>query len=116
MKKRIAAALPIAGALLWVGAPAQADGPKWDVFNANDAVWGCSGDPGVLLPPFHCINLQSRGDTGLIMVFDPDTRWPQESISTNPLSDSRPCPQDAAATDGTWWSPLPGVWVCHHRP
>ena len=102
--------VPVAGA-------APGDGPPSDPFNANDAVWGCAGDPGVLLPPNHCINLKSNGNTGVIKVFSPDARWPQESISTDPKSDSRPCPHDPNADpDGTWWSPLPGLWVCHHRP
>lgn len=90
--------------------------PGLDKFNANDAVWGCFGDPGVMLPPNHCINVKSQGDTGVVHVFAPDERWPIEGISTNPKSDTRPCPHDPDATDGTWWSPVPGVWVCHHRP
>lgn len=116
MRKYLWAAVTSAGvASLWFGGAAHAT-PDLDTFNANDAVWGCAGDPGVALPPNHCINLQSQGDTGVIHVFAPDERWPQESISTNPKSDTRPCPHDPAATDGTWWTPISGVWVCHHRP
>lgn len=115
MLKRSAVVVPAVAALLWVGGPAVGS-PNQDVFDANDAVWGCSGDTGVELPPYHCINAKSQGNTGVIKVFEPDTRWPVESISTDPKSDTRPCPHDSAATDGTWWSPLPGVWVCHHRP
>ncbi len=111
----LAAGVTAAIASPWSGGSAYAS-PDFETFNANDAVWGCAGDPGVMLPPYHCINLKSQGDTGVIHVFAPDQRWPAEGISTNPKSDTRPCPHDPAATDGTWWSPLPGVWVCHHRP
>lgn len=83
-------------------------------FDSNDAVWGCGPAEGV--PPNHCINRKSQGNTGLIRVFAPDERGPAESISTDPKSDSRPCPHDDVDGDGTWWSPLPGLWVCHHRP
>lgn len=69
------------------------------------------------LPPFHCINVKSKGNTGLILVFEPDPRGPNEGVSTDPKSDSRPCPNDPDAdADGTWWSPMPGLWVCHRRP
>ena len=88
--------------------------PDFDTFDANDEVWGCADEAGV--PPHHCINLKSQGDTNVILVFPPDDRWPQEGFSTNPRSDTRPCPHDPASTDGTWWSPYPGFWVCHHRP
>jgi hypothetical protein len=51
------------------------------------------------------------------MAFSPDPRWPQESISFDPRSDSRPSPHDPDADpDGTWWSPFPGAWGCHYRP
>ena len=93
------------------------DGPPMGPFDKQNAVWGCSPSDGVPLPPNHCINLKSNGNTGVIKVFSPDERWPQESISTDPKSDSRPCPHDPDADpDGTWWSPQPGIWVCHHRP
>ena len=113
---RIHALLPLATAAMSVALSGTAHAsPDFETFDANDAVWGCAGDPGVALPPNHCINPKSQGDTGVIHVFAPDPRWPSEGISTNPASDTRPCPHDPAATDGTWWSPLPGVWVCHHR-
>lgn len=93
---------------------AQAAGPDPARFDANSA-WLCGAEAG--LPPFHCINAGfGQGNTSLILVTSGDSRWPQESASTDPKSDSRPCPHDPAATDGTWWSPLPGLWVCHHRP
>jgi hypothetical protein len=113
--KRTVVVASAVGAMLWVGSPAFAS-PNQDVFDANDATWGCAGDPGVELPAYHCINVKSQGKTGVIKVFEPDARWPQESISTDPKSDTRPCPHDPAAADGTWWSPVPDVWVCHHRP
>lgn len=117
MKKRW---LPVVlGSVLAVvpTASAFAEGPSLEVFDGNDATWGCSGDAGVALPPNHCINLRSQGSTGVIKVFSPDPRWPQESVSTDEKSDTRPCPHDPAADpDGTWWSPQAGLWVCHHRP
>lgn len=94
----------------------RAEGPSLEVFDANDSTWACSGDPGVALPPNHCLNAKSQGKTGVIHVFAPDARWPQESISFDPKADARPCPHDASATDGTWWEPFPGAYVCHHRP
>ena len=114
MRKTAIIVAAVAG-LLWPGSAAFAAQPT-EPFEANDAVWGCGPVEGGV-PPNHCINLKSAGTTGLIMVFEPDSRWPQESVSTDPKSDFRPCPHDPDADpDGTWWSPLPGVWVCHHRP
>lgn len=103
----------VIGTLMMVGGPAAAS-PNQDVFDANDNTWACEEEGG--LPPSHCLNVRSNGNTGIIKVFEPDARWPQESISFDPKSDSRPCPHDPAATDGTWWTPFPGAWVCHHRP
>lgn len=115
--KRTAVLASAVGSMLLVGSPAFAS-PNQDVFDVNDDTWGCSGDAGVMLPPYHCINVRSKGNTGVIKVFSPDARWPQESVSTDPKSDNRPCPHDPAATDGTWWAPpgTSGMWVCHHRP
>jgi hypothetical protein len=93
---------------------AASEGPPKGPFYANDRTWMC-GD-GVVLPLNHCLNVRSKGNTGLIMVFYPDSRWPAEGISFDPKADRRPCPHDPAATDGTWWSPFPGAYVCHHRP
>jgi len=116
MRKRLLTAVVATLASPFIAGTAYA-APDFNTFNANDTVWGCAGDAGIMLPPQHCINLKSQGDTGLILVFPTDARWPQESISTNPKSDTRPCPHDDAATDGTWWTPpgTQGVWVCHHR-
>jgi hypothetical protein len=113
--KRIVFLAPVVAGMLMAGGPAHG-APDQDVFDGNDATWGCAGDDGVMLPQNHCINLRSRGNTGVIKVFPPDARWPQESVSTDPKTATRPCPHDPDATDGTWWSPLPGLWVCHHRP
>ena len=100
---------------LMMGGPATASPPQ-DAFDDNNGTWACATE--ALLPPAHCLNIRSQGNTGVIKVFEPDSRWPQESISFDPKSDSRPCPHDPAATDGTWWTPPPlvGAWVCHHRP
>ena len=91
-----------------------ADGPPTDPFYGNGQTWACGSDAG--LPANHCINVKSKGNTGLILVFSPDPRWPAEGISFDPKADDRPCPHDPAATDGTWWSPFPGAYVCHHHP
>jgi len=101
------------GLMVAATGPAVAS-PDQDVFDENDNAWACEAEAG--LPPAHCINIRSQGNTGVIKVFEPDERWPVEGISFDPKSDSRPCPHDPAATDGTWWSPFPGAWVCHHRP
>lgn len=105
-------------ALLGAGASVvDAGGPPADVLDRNDNTWGCAAEAG--LPPNHCINLRSKGDTGVIIVLDGDDRWPQESISWNPASDDRPCPHDPGSPDGTWWSVTllnAGPWVCHHKP
>ena len=103
----------LVGTLVAAAGPVAAS-PNQDVFDANDNTWACEAEGG--LPPSHCVNVRSNGNTGVIKVFEPDTRWPQESISFDPKSDSRPCPHDPAATDGTWWTPFAGAWVCHHRP
>lgn len=102
-------AVPLLGAT-----SASAEGPRQEVFDDSSA-WLCEGEAG--LPPYHCINAQSGGHTGVIKVFPPDPRWPQESYSVNPKADDRPCPWDPSADpDGTWWTPVPGLYVCHHRP
>jgi hypothetical protein len=107
------AALAVGIPLLSATAAAAGEGPPQEVFEDSSA-WLCEAEAG--LPPSHCINAKSAGHTGVIMVFAPDERWPQESYSTNPKADSRPCPHDPDAVDGTWWSPVPGLYVCHHRP
>lgn len=109
----VVGAAAIFGLMVAATGPAVAS-PDQDVFDENDVAWACEAEAG--LPPSHCINIQSQGNTGVIKVFEPDDRWPVEGISFDPKSDSRPCPHDPAATDGTWWSPFPGAWVCHHRP
>jgi hypothetical protein len=60
--KRTVVVASAVGAMLWVGSPAFAS-PNQDVFDANDATWGCAGDPGVELPAYHCINVKSQGKT-----------------------------------------------------
>jgi hypothetical protein len=108
----------IRGALLVImlgsAVAGASEGPPTGPFYDNDRTWVCGPDGG--LPPYHCLNIKSKGNTGLIMVFYPDPRWPAEGISFDPKADHRPCPHDPAATDGTWWSPFPGAYVCHHRP
>lgn len=96
-------------------AVASADGPPQAVFDDNPAFL-CEAAAEPDLPPHHCIIAKGGGSTGVIKVFSPDLRWPVESYSTDDKADTRPCPHDPDATDGTWWSPVPGLYVCHHRP
>jgi hypothetical protein len=114
---RFAAALSAAAiAVAAFGAGAAHAGPPADVFNDNDQAWLCFGDDGAPVPPNHCLNANSRGNTGVIIVLEPDTRGPAEGISFDPKADDRPCPHDDVEGDGTWWSPGEGIWVCHHKP
>ena len=115
MKKLVTAIVATAAlGLLSATAAFGAEGPPIGVFDGQNQAWACATEAG--LPPNHCINVNSNGNTGVIKVFSPDPRWPQEGVSTDPKSNDRPCPHDPDATDGTWWSPVPGLWVCHHRP
>ncbi|MGA1035559.1 MAG: hypothetical protein ACO3VI_09610 [Ilumatobacteraceae bacterium] len=108
------------------GAGAAQAGPPADVFNGNDQAWFCSGDTDDVgnpapVPPNHCLNANSRGNTGVIIVLEPDPRGPAEGISFDPKANDRPCPHDDQEGDGTWWTPNPestdeGPWVCHHKP
>lgn len=113
MKRPLIGAVICAASVLGIGASAFAEGPPKEVFEKNDT-WLCD----VVGPPEHCINVRSQGNTGLIMVFYPDPRWPAEGISSDPKSDSRPCPHDPDSPDGTWWNPdgTNTFWVCHHKP
>lgn len=115
MKRLVLAVAALAALGLVSASVALAEGPPKAPKDNNDNTWACEEEAG--LPPEHCINVRSNGNTGVILVFSPDERWPQEGVSTDPKSDSRPCPHDPDADpDGTWWSPVPGLWVCHHRP
>jgi hypothetical protein len=114
--KRMLLVVAIVGVMATVSAgAANAGGPNQAVFEQSSA-WACESAAG--LPPSHCVNVKSQGDTGNIKVFAPDPRGPQESLSFNPKADSRPCPHDPDADpDGTWWQvPGDGPYVCHHRP
>lgn len=115
---RLAACALAAGAVLGVTAGAvSAEGPPEEVFADNDGTWLCHEDPGSELPPHHCLNARSQGDTLVLHVFAPDPRWPQESASFDPKADTRPCPHDPDADpDGTWWEVGDGLYACHHRP
>ena len=105
-------AVSLSGQSAWADTDESTPGPPQDVFESNDNTWFC-GDDGFI--PDHCLNTNSGGDTGNIMVFD--GRGPQEGISYNPDADSRPCPHDQGSDDGTWWNPFEGAnfWVCHHN-
>lgn len=114
MRRRVSIVVGVALLMSVLGSAAAvaSEGPPKGPFYDNDQTWACEGD----LPENHCLNIKSKGNTGLIMVLYPDTRWPAEGISFDEKADRRPCPHDPAATDGTWWSPFPGAYVCHHRP
>ena len=117
MRRRVGIVVGVALLMSVLGSAVAtaSEGPPKGPFYDNDRTWACEAEAG--LPPNHCINVNSKGNTGLIKVFYPDPRWPQEGISFNPKADDRPCPHDPDADpDGTWWSPLPGAYVCHHLP
>lgn len=116
MLRRVPVALAAVAVMLLGTATAAVAGPDQAKIGATKA-FVCS--PDAPLPPYHCVNVKSKGNTGLILVFEPDPRGPSEGISSDPKSDSRPCPHDPDADpDGTWWAPpgTEGIWVCHHKP
>lgn len=115
--------LTVVALMVVVVAPAAMGEVPEEAFKANDA-WLCEDDGFV---ENHCLNINSRGNTLNIKVFD--ARGPQESASADPSADSRPCPHDnggigpygtdPTAGDGTWWDFLYGsstgpLYVCHH--
>ena len=108
----VLAAMATAIALM---APAALAAPPESVFEDKDG-WVCEGDGFV---GNHCLNTKSNGKTLNIKVFPPDNRGPQESASTDPKADRRPCPHDSGSDDGTWWvftDDFDGetLYVCHH--
>lgn len=108
---RLAAAGFATGALAFAG-PSAFGTPAYDVFDAKEG-WICGSAEGLV--DNHCLNVTSNGKTWNIKVLEPDPRGPQESASTDPSADARPCPHDPSADpDGTWWEFAPGLWVCHH--
>ena len=88
------------------------------------AGWVCGGDAG--LPPGHCLSpgtvknfdkTLANGGTFMIMVFDAaGNLLATEGATFKASADNRPCPNDPESPDGTWWSPAPGLYVCHHQP
>ena len=123
MKTRsLAMVLTVVALMVMAAAPAAMGDPSEDSFKASDA-WFCEDDGFV---ENHCLSINSQGNTLNIKVFDP--RGPQESATTDPSADSRPCPQDSGGSgpfgtdptvgDGTWWYYLYGssagpLYVCH---
>lgn len=114
-RKLCTAAAAVAIGLSTFAVGTASAGPPAEVFNDNDQVWSCFDPvrPGI---NDHCQNAQSQGDTGVIIVLEPDDRGPAEGISSNPKADDRPCPHDDQEGDGTWWAPGEDIWVCHHKP
>ncbi len=107
-----AAAAATAMAIVGIAPTAGAQGPPADVIDAN---WICGPvESGGMSPPDHCINGSSKSDTFTILVFE-DGVFRAELGSFNPKADSRPCPHDPDSPDGTYWSPVPGLYVCHHN-
>lgn len=115
-KQRLILVLTVMAMVIGVMAPAAFGTPSQEVFEAKDG-WLCEGDGFV---PNHCLNVKSQGKTLNIKVFEPDPRGPQESASTDPKADNRPCPHDSGAdSDGTWWEFTDdfggkSLYVCHH--
>lgn len=112
MSRRFLAVLSVTAACLAVTGTAAAQGPPEEVI---DAQWVCGPvESGGNLPPGHCVNPgKGGGHTFTVLVFEDG--FQQETVSTNPKADSRPCIHDPEATDGTYWSPQPGLYVCHHN-
>lgn len=108
--KRISIIVAVALVVLMVPTAALAD-PPYDKFDEKDG-WICGEAEGLV--DNHCLNVASNGKVWNIKVFSPDPRGPQESASTDPKFDDRPCPHDSGSPDGTWWEFAPGLWVCHH--
>lgn len=111
---RIALAVAMTAAALVASQSTASAGPPEAVFDDNDQTWFCTSD-GFPAPPTHCLNIRSKGSTGIILVFPPDDRGPAEGIS-GPEADDRPCPHDPGSPDGTWWQVPTGAYVCHHKP
>lgn len=116
IKMAVALLTAVLGVAMFASSTAGAAGPPPEVFDDQDQAWLCFGDPESPTPANHCLNANSKGDTGLVMVFEPDERGPAEGISVNPASNDRPCPHDDQEGDGTWWEFAEGLWVCHHKP
>ncbi len=113
MKRVLAAAAISAVAVIGHGAVVGAQGPPQDVI---DEQWICGPEEsGGMLPPGHCINGRSQSPTFTLLVFE-DGGFRQETGSVDPKADDRPCPHDPESADGTYWSPVPGLYVCHHTP
>jgi hypothetical protein len=114
-KRRLIVVLAVMAMVMAVMAPAAFGTPPEEVFEAKGG-WTCEGDGFV---GNHCLNTKSNGKTLNIKVFPPDPRGPQESASTDPKANSRPCPHDSGSDDGTWWvftNDFGGetLYVCHH--
>jgi hypothetical protein len=106
----------VAMTVLLMTMPAALADPGYEIFDEKDG-WICGVEEGLVAN--HCLNVNSKGKTLVIMVFAPDPRGPQESASTDPKADFRPCPHDDNADpDGTWWNftgdPENPLFVCHH--
>lgn len=124
--RRIATITAVVLALAMMTASVAVAGGPNDIDKFDKEGWICGED----FVPNHCLNVNSKGKTLNIKVFPPDERGPQESGTTDPRADSRPCPHDAGgsgpfgtdptAGDGTWWDYLYGspdgaaLYVCHH--
>ncbi len=111
--------LSLVTAMLVIGLIPVASAQGLNQEDLERAGWACGGDAG--LPPGHCVN-PGFGRPGphlstfIIMVFGEDGDFHSaEGATFQPRADSRPCPHDSESPDGTWWSPAPGLYVCHHR-
>ncbi len=127
MKLLLAASLAVVTLALM---PSVVSAGGFTMDKLNDQ-WLCEADAG--LPPGHCLNpgtghrtVADRGPEGdrgpgqtfLIMVFEPagDQHFESAEGATTLDADDRPCPHDDdPAAQGTWWEPLPGLFVCHHQ-
>jgi hypothetical protein len=110
--------LSVVTAMLVVGAIPVASAQGLTQEKLENAGWACGGDAD--LPPGHCVNPGGGPGENLstftIMVFGEDGDFHSaEGATFQASADTRPCPHDDESPDGTWWSPFPGLYVCHHR-
>ena len=117
--RRLGIMLAVIAVTVAIMAPAAVAKPPYEVFDAKEG-WICGAAEGLV--DNHCILL--KGNTFNIKVFAEtpqggDPRGPQESATTDPRADLRPCPHDNGSGDGTWWvftDDFDGqnLYVCHH--
>ncbi len=118
--KRFITTMSLMAALMLLLAPAALAGELSDQETKEAAGWSCDLAPGHCISPGTAKNFEriaANGQTFQIMVYGEDGNFLAAEIGTFKTSaDGRACPNDPESDDGTYWSPLPGLYVCHHQP